>query len=69
MNWDWRNFWKAIGTLLGSLTAGAVIAGLNIVNIDITPEMAGAIAVIGATLGTILAPKNVQTEHVVQDEV
>lgn len=54
-----RKIKKAIGALLGGITAGAVVAILEAFNMDVTLQQAGAIAILLTTLGTYLAPKNI----------
>jgi hypothetical protein len=55
------NVKKAIGAALGGLTGAAVVAVLGLFSIEVAPELAASIALILATFGTWLAPKNVPT--------
>lgn len=49
---------KAIGALLGGVTAGAVLTAAAAFGVEVAPELAGAVAVLLAALGTYLAPAN-----------
>lgn len=49
---------KAVGALLGGVTAAVVVTALGLFGVEIAPELAGAIAVILATAGTWIAPPN-----------
>jgi hypothetical protein len=49
---------KAIGALLGGITGGVLVVALGAFDVTIDPELAAAIALILATFGTYLAPKN-----------
>jgi hypothetical protein len=53
-----KKIWKAVGAVLGGLTGTAVIAVAGAFGADVTPEFGAAVALILATFGTYLAPKN-----------
>lgn len=50
---------KAVGSVLGGLTAGAVTAVLGTFGVDVSPELAAAMVVVLAAVGTWVAPANV----------
>lgn len=49
---------KAVGAFLGGLTAAAVVTVAGFFSVEVSPELASAVAVILATLGTWLAKPN-----------
>lgn len=53
-----RRIRKAVGALLGGVTAGAVLSVAAAFGVEVSPELAGAVAVLLAALGTYLAPAN-----------
>lgn len=55
---------KAVGALLGSVTAGVIITVARAFGVDVDPTLAAAIATIFGTLGAYLAPPNAELgEH------
>lgn len=53
-----RRIWKAIGAALGGVTGAAVVAVAGAFGADVSPELGAAIALILATVGTAIAPRN-----------
>ena len=53
-----RRIRKAVGALLGGVTAAAVVAVAEALDVDVSMPVAGAIAVLLSTVGTWLAPPN-----------
>lgn len=53
-------FAKAIGAALGGVTGVAVAAALGWFDVEVSAELAGAIAIILSTFGTYIAPKNAE---------
>lgn len=49
---------KAVGALLGGVTGTAVVAVAGAFGLEVTPEVAAAVALLLATLGAWLAPPN-----------
>lgn len=55
-----RRVRKAIGTLLGGVTAGAVMLIGSAAGLEVGAELAAAVVVVLATIGTYVAPKNAE---------
>ena len=55
---NWKRFRKLIGSLLGSVTGGAVVAAARLFGVELDPELVGLIVAICSALGTYLAPPN-----------
>lgn len=53
-----RRVWKAIGAALGGITGAAVVAVAGAFGWEVSPELGAAIALILATVGAAIAPKN-----------
>ena len=53
-----RKIRKAIGALLGGVTGATVTMVLSAFDVEVAPELAAALAVVLATIGTWLAPPN-----------
>jgi hypothetical protein len=49
---------KAVGAFLGGATAAAVTVVLGWFGVEVSAELAAAFALVLATVGTYLAPKN-----------
>lgn len=55
-----KNVRKAVGALLGGVTAAGVVAVAEMVGVDVSLPVAGALAVLLSTAGTWVAPRNVE---------
>jgi hypothetical protein len=53
----WINAKRALGAVLGCATGAGVASALHLVGVDITPELAGALAGVLLVIGGMLAPK------------
>jgi uncharacterized protein (DUF697 family) len=55
-----RKVAKAVGALLGGVTAAVVVGVAGAFGVDVAPEVAATVAIALATVGTWLAPKNAE---------
>jgi len=57
---DWKRIRKLIGSLLGAVTGGAVVAAARLFGVELDPELVGLIVAVCAAVGTYLAPPNTE---------
>jgi len=55
---NWKRIRKLLGSLLGAVTGGAVVAAARLFGVELAPELVGLIVAVCSALGTYLAPPN-----------